>query len=228
MLRNSLTLLACLVFAALFATVAATPSRANSPSFNCSGKLSPTETLICHDETLSELDHEMALTYRQRVDVNGADREGLVTEQRKWLRALPGRCGAASANANDSDATWSAVRCLRAAYADRLDELDSVDTSLVYTCKNDAMVLERRRLPSSDAKQTPPPDSRQWRPARVLINSFFRQADCSFPDGTSIRVKTRWLLDEVVDEVPKGICLQDNWSVWIDRREVVQDKYFDR
>jgi uncharacterized protein len=71
-----------------------TPSAmAASPSFSCSGSLSPTERTICSDDVLAKLDQELAAAYKQVInDASKKDRMKDIKSERAWLDVRSG-CG---------------------------------------------------------------------------------------------------------------------------------------
>jgi uncharacterized protein len=91
------------------------PAVAAGPSFSCSGNLSETETVICSDDQLAQIDRELDNVYARRLDkASRDDVEALRAEQKAWL-ARRNRC-----HFDQS--------CIRRAYADRLNELASRPT----------------------------------------------------------------------------------------------------
>ena len=62
------------------------PVRAASPSFNCGGRLNATETRICSNPVLADLDRRMASTYAWlRAQLSGPQRKVLKRDQKNWL-----------------------------------------------------------------------------------------------------------------------------------------------
>jgi uncharacterized protein len=104
----------CAVAVALWMT-AGTMSRpaVADPSFDCSGSLSQTETVICSDDALSQLDIRMAAAYRRALaSVSGRDLESMRADQKAWI-AQRDACGFDKA-------------CIRTAYRDQLAALEAV------------------------------------------------------------------------------------------------------
>ena len=89
---------------------AATPSQA--ASFNCYGRLTVTEAVICQNPGLSSMDSQMASQYYSTLNSlpRGA-RSSLRGEQLGWLRARNG-CGAN-------------VGCLATMYRQRMGDLQN-------------------------------------------------------------------------------------------------------
>jgi uncharacterized protein YecT (DUF1311 family) len=64
-----------------------------NPSFDCAKAISPTDSAICGDIALSNLDVQVATMYRQAVAQASTDNAGLLKDdQRQWLRNRA-RCG---------------------------------------------------------------------------------------------------------------------------------------
>jgi len=76
------------------------PAVAATPSFPCTGTLTPTETVICADESLAALDRAVAAAYRNKFDGlpvesgNALEEvvQSLVLTQKAWLAHRNG-CG---------------------------------------------------------------------------------------------------------------------------------------
>ncbi len=84
------------------------PMLSCAASFDCTKASSTTEKLICGDESLSELDKQLASSYKLALE-SATDKDGLKAQQRDWLKQNRNLCG---------DAT-----CLTQAYKDRITEL---------------------------------------------------------------------------------------------------------
>src|SRR5689334_1271982 len=73
------------VVVALGGAMLAAPASA-APSFSCTGQLSQTETVICSDAELSDLDAAMAAAYeRVLAAVSPAQADGIRNAQREWV-----------------------------------------------------------------------------------------------------------------------------------------------
>ncbi|MEC9367616.1 MAG: MliC family protein [Pseudomonadota bacterium] len=60
--------------------------QATGPSFDCSGRLNPTEQRICANPELADLDRKMANTYSWlQTQLSPAKRTALAADQRQWL-----------------------------------------------------------------------------------------------------------------------------------------------
>jgi len=102
------------------------PAEAATPSFLCTGMLSPTENVICADDSLAALDRTLAAAYRNKFDGMPVESgnaleevvRSLAVTQNAWLAHRDG-CGADRA-------------CIRKAYQTRIvaltAALDAKDT----------------------------------------------------------------------------------------------------
>ena len=81
--------------------------RTTAPSFNCTGKLSPTEQLICDTPTLAQADAALALSYSKAI-AGVADPSVVKQQQREWRKTRD---------------TCTDVDCVQASYARRAQEL---------------------------------------------------------------------------------------------------------
>jgi uncharacterized protein YecT (DUF1311 family) len=88
--------------AVVFLGLALAPSWAqaqSSPSFDCRKASAPVEKLICSDAKLSDLDRQMAESFRQALDkAPVADRAIILKRQNRWLQARANACGLDSAD----------------------------------------------------------------------------------------------------------------------------------
>jgi uncharacterized protein len=108
----------------------ASPATAATPSFPCSGALSPTETAICSDDSLAALDRALAVAYKNKFDGmpvesgNALDEivKSLVTTQNAWL-AHRNSCGADRA-------------CIRKAYVTRTASLTAGINTKATPCSD--------------------------------------------------------------------------------------------
>ncbi len=99
-------------FAAAVIAMTALAPTANAASFNCNGRLTVTEAVICQNPGLSSMDSQMASQYYSTLNSlpRGA-RSSLRGEQLGWLRARNG-CGAN-------------VGCLATMYRQRMGDLQN-------------------------------------------------------------------------------------------------------
>jgi uncharacterized protein len=103
-----------LVLAVTAAAFTALVSPANAASFNCYGRLTVTEAVICQNPGLSNLDSQMAAIYYSNLSASPRSaRPAMRAEQAGWLRTRNG-CGAN-------------LGCLRSMYKGRIDYLQSGD-----------------------------------------------------------------------------------------------------
>lgn len=94
-------------------------------SFDCSKAVSKNETLICGDADLGRLDLEMATAIKQALAAKPAERQPLLSDQRRWVAERDRQCAAAGKT--------QGIACLTKAYSDRLKFINAgiaVDTSL--------------------------------------------------------------------------------------------------
>jgi uncharacterized protein len=81
------------VAATVAAMLSLTPAAAEGPSFGCTGRLLPTEAVICSDETLSALDRALAASYKRKFDsLSASQRYELESAEKVWL-AERNTCG---------------------------------------------------------------------------------------------------------------------------------------
>jgi uncharacterized protein YecT (DUF1311 family) len=86
------------------------PRATATPSFDCSGRLSPSEARICSDPGLADLDRQLSLVYKRlRTQLDSAQSLRLRKDQRAWL-TLRASCGVDR-------------NCLETAYRLRLSQL---------------------------------------------------------------------------------------------------------
>jgi len=90
--------------------VAATPASARNarPSFDCARAQLQSEKLICSDEVLARLDHELSDAYQAALNAGMVDKASQVA----WIRSRDGQCVAIDAK-----------ECLRTKMEHRIDEL---------------------------------------------------------------------------------------------------------
>lgn len=100
------------IFATAAVAAIAFASPATAASFNCYGRLTLVETVICANPGLSNLDSQMAgIYYQHMANAPRAARNVIRRDQKSWLGGR-NACGAS-------------VGCLRNAYNDRINELYS-------------------------------------------------------------------------------------------------------
>lgn len=92
------------------------------PSFNCDGKLSPAESLICKDFDLGSKDRYLASIYRKVLAGAGAQRAAIQADETAWIKkreqCLVGKTGKTETDAVDClstrfDERIAALRALR-------------------------------------------------------------------------------------------------------------------
>jgi uncharacterized protein len=119
------------IWSAVLALLAsALPAVAATPSFDCSGMLTPTEMVICSDGSLAALDRAVANAYRNKFDgmpiesANALDEvvKSLVITQKAWM-AHRDACG--------TDRT-----CIYKAYAVRKAALTAGDNAKDTPCRD--------------------------------------------------------------------------------------------
>jgi uncharacterized protein len=111
-------------------TVRMVPAGAANPSFACAAALTPTEKIICSDETLAALDRTLAAAYRNKFDgmpVESADAldevvNSLVITQKAWL-AHRNSCG-------------TDIACIYQAYTVRKAALTASDNAKDTSCRD--------------------------------------------------------------------------------------------
>lgn len=110
-------------------SLAATPARADGPSFNCDKAGAPAEHLICADGELIRLDALLGETYSKRRSATPeAQRKALLDQQREWLKSRLLRCGITSQGGEpDEQQKWAWAACLADRYRERLAVLGVTD-----------------------------------------------------------------------------------------------------
>ena len=97
-------------------------------SFDCAKAASPIETLICADETLATLDNEMMALFtaaRSALEKDEA-RQGLLKEQRTWLKARLTTCSIPQSGKLPDDTS-----AMRTCLADELHKRNSVLSAVI-------------------------------------------------------------------------------------------------
>lgn len=100
---------------------------AHAASFDCARAAGKTEKIICADETLSQLDKDMAAAYRRAQD-EGQDAATIAVMQKNWL---------AERNACDD------LACLRDSYQRRIDRLTDYADALAAGHRENVDFLPR-------------------------------------------------------------------------------------
>ena len=98
-----------LAIAAIATALVGLARDADAVSFNCGGHLTLTETVICQNQNLGDLDSRMAFTYRQALQDSPGASGKINRSQFGWL-SYRNSCGAN-------------VSCLTRAYNHRIDVL---------------------------------------------------------------------------------------------------------
>ena len=106
------------------------PAAAATPSFPCSGDVTPTEKVVCADDSLAALDRALAAAYKNKFDglpvesSNALEEvvQSLVITQKAWL-AHRNSCG--------TDKT-----CIRQAYLVRIASLTAGDNVKDTPCRD--------------------------------------------------------------------------------------------
>ena len=164
--------------------IAAAALPAQAASFNCNKAATPTETAICANPELSELDTAAARYYRNAQDTLPGAKACLLADQRAWLQ-IRNRC------ADDA--------CLKNVYLNRLAELDKVQPA---RRDGEPMALPDRPFlvgifPPTDRA----PDAVESDPARATpldMTGALTEAEGGFiftaPDGRTVALMT-WYIE---------------------------------
>jgi uncharacterized protein len=164
---------AIVALAALLTAAAVSPAAAANPSFPCTGALTPTEKVICADETLAGLDRTLATAYKNKFDGlpiesgNALDIvvRSLAITQKAWL-----------AHRNSCGTTWS---CIRQAYVTRIAALTASDNAKDTPCSDtvgaaQAAVYVKECI--AVATETHPPCNAQNSCELIVSHNIFRCA----------------------------------------------------
>ncbi|MFA7268028.1 MAG: ankyrin repeat domain-containing protein [Sterolibacterium sp.] len=93
-------------------------------SFECREAEKPLQEVVCADEMLSALDHEMAQSYRQNLrSLDLVGRMQLIANQRRWLLSRAPQCQVADTRLGIGKPDPAQVSCLKTRYAARIAEL---------------------------------------------------------------------------------------------------------
>lgn len=95
------------------------------PSFDCAKASESIDTLVCGDSQLIALDRAMAAAYPLAISGAGPLKDGLVQDQREWLRRRGRGCRPSTEGTILPSADPAAIPCLRQSYSDRVAELKS-------------------------------------------------------------------------------------------------------
>lgn len=99
------------------------------PSFDCAKAATPVEHAICSNETLSQLDSDLAGTYTKAL-AHAADAEALRNEQRAWSAQRAAACGILPGADDDMpDISDAANDCLVDIYMTRITALNQAVTA---------------------------------------------------------------------------------------------------
>lgn len=162
-----------LTFAALLTAAAIAPAKAANPSFSCAGALTPTEKVICSDETLAALDRKLATAYKNKFDglpVESANALDIVVRslaitQKAWL-AHRDSCGT----------DWE---CIRKAYVTRTAALTASDNAKDVPC-SDTVGAEQAAVYVKEciavATETHPPCNAENSCELIISHNIFRCA----------------------------------------------------
>lgn len=164
---------AAAAFAALLYAQSTAPAAAAHPSFFCAGDLTPTEKVICADDTLAGLDRALATAYRNKFDglpVESANAleevvRSLAMTQRAWL-----------AHRNSCGTDWP---CIRKAYVARIGELTASDDAKDVPCR-DVVGAKQAAIYVRDcvavATETHPPCNAENSCELIISHNIFRCA----------------------------------------------------
>ena len=113
---------------------------ANSASFPCARAATVVEKNICASPTLSRLDSELDTLYAKARNAS-ANRDGLVKEQRDWIKTTRDACGSET--------------CLAGAYETRIHELEQRLPSTTTSCpiNENALLGSWRQTASADFEE---------------------------------------------------------------------------
>jgi len=103
---------------------AAGSAQAAGPSFDCGRAAAPIEKLICASSGLSDLDNQLATTFRARREAaDEAGRAAMLLDQRKWVQARIAACSIPVKGDLPESQRAAAETCLTGQYKTRLAEL---------------------------------------------------------------------------------------------------------
>lgn len=110
---------------ALIALLVAFQSPGSGASFECTKTASPRERLICADQTLSNLDSQLSLKYKEtRALLSPSGAKSLQDSQKKWLRFVSVVCPLSRTTSTNS---WNTpTNCLQREYRYRIADLSRV------------------------------------------------------------------------------------------------------
>src|SRR5262245_41448965 len=89
------------------------PAEARKPSFDCAKANTASQKVVCKDETLGSLDHEMMRLYELAAGAGEKERNELAATQRKWVATR-------EACTKEADASG----CMIQQYGRRIHEID--------------------------------------------------------------------------------------------------------
>ena len=115
---------------ALLTWYPASPVAAATPSFSCTGALSPTETAICSDESLAALDRALATAYKNKFDGLPVE-SGNALDEVVWSLVMTQKAWAAFRDSCGNDRA-----CIRKAYLARTAALTAGDNVKDTPCSD--------------------------------------------------------------------------------------------
>jgi len=115
---------------ALLLGYAVTPAVAATPSFSCTGVLTPTEAVICSDDSLAALDRALAAAYRNKFDGMPVESGNALEEVVRSL-AITQKAWLAHRNACGTDRS-----CIRQAYRTRAAALTAAVDARNVPCRD--------------------------------------------------------------------------------------------
>jgi uncharacterized protein len=137
-----------LTFLVLAAVLAAAPSRAQGPAFDCAKADGEVEELICQDEGLAARDRKLDEVYKAALAKAANERPPVLkAEQRGWIKGR-NECWKAQGEDNPAflTASWPATSvrdCVEGQYQLRISELQALyqlvpeKGPVFYACKDD-------------------------------------------------------------------------------------------
>lgn len=124
---NSSILKKTIIKAIGVSVVATLSSALYAASFDCANVAAPIEKLVCSDETVSNLDADLARVYKVALE-KAENKDALKQQQRAWLKEKRNACKEAS--------------CLTQIYQARIAELIPNDRSLVPIVEKSTTEIE--------------------------------------------------------------------------------------
>ena len=150
--------------------------RAAAQSFDCAKAQTRIEKMVCADRSLADLDEYLGRYYFAARDVNQAAASCLQADQAAWLTTTRDACADAA--------------CVKAAYLDRLGELDALQpgvTALKNVALPDVPSLVWIIPPASDTIAAPPnPRAKPFEAIGTIVNDM-----AANPNSEGIVLRTR-------------------------------------